>query len=111
MADDIHRRSWLIEIAIEPKSKADREKLDVALAKLTAEDPSFRITTDRESGQIMLQGLGELHLDSKVDLLRRTYKVDVNIGAPQVAYREKIARQATRRLYVAVAVAALVVVQ
>ena len=78
----------VIEIAIEPKSKADQEKLGVALAKLAAEDPSFRVSTDQESGQTILKGMGELHLDIKVDILRRTYKVDANIGAPQVAYRE-----------------------
>jgi len=85
----------VIEIAIEPKSKADQEKLGVALAKLVAEDPSFRVSTDQESGQTIIKGMGELHLDIKVDILKRTYKVDANIGAPQVAYREKITRQAT----------------
>jgi elongation factor G len=85
----------VIEIAIEPKSKADQEKLGVALAKLVAEDPSFRVHTDQESGQTIIKGMGELHLDIKVDILKRTYKVDANIGAPQVAYREKITRQAT----------------
>ncbi|MFZ0987448.1 MAG: elongation factor G, partial [Xanthobacteraceae bacterium] len=85
----------VIEIAIEPKSKADQEKLGVALAKLVAEDPSFRVTTDQESGQTIIKGMGELHLDIKVDILKRTYKVDANIGAPQVAYREKISRPAT----------------
>src|SRR3954453_9552985 len=85
----------VIEIAIEPKSKADQEKLGVALAKLAAEDPSFRVSTDQESGQTILKGMGELHLDIKVDILRRTYKVDANIGAPQVAYRERIPRAAT----------------
>ncbi|HZS64708.1 MAG TPA: elongation factor G [Xanthobacteraceae bacterium] len=85
----------VIEIAIEPKSKADQEKLGVALAKLAAEDPSFRVSTDQESGQTILKGMGELHLDIKVDILRRTYKVDANIGQPQVAYREKITRQVT----------------
>ncbi len=85
----------VIEIAIEPKSKADQEKLGVALAKLAAEDPSFRVSTDQESGQTILKGMGELHLDIKVDILKRTYKVDANIGAPQVAYREKITRAAT----------------
>jgi elongation factor G len=85
----------VIEIAIEPKSKADQEKLGVALAKLVAEDPSFRVHTDPESGQTIIRGMGELHLDIKVDILRRTYKVDANIGAPQVAYREKISRSAT----------------
>ncbi|MCO5131140.1 MAG: elongation factor G [Xanthobacteraceae bacterium] len=84
----------VIEIAIEPKSKADQEKLGVALAKLAAEDPSFRVSTDHESGQTILKGMGELHLDIKVDILRRTYKVDANIGAPQVAFREKITRAA-----------------
>jgi elongation factor G len=82
----------LVEIAIEPKSKADQEKLGVALAKLAAEDPSFRVSTDQESGQTILKGMGELHLDIKVDILRRSYKVDANIGAPQVAYREKITK-------------------
>ncbi len=85
----------VIEIAIEPKSKADQEKLGVALAKLVAEDPSFRVTTDQESGQTILKGMGELHLDIKVDILKRTYKVEANIGAPQVAYREKLSRQVT----------------
>ncbi|MEA2976539.1 MAG: elongation factor [Alphaproteobacteria bacterium] len=85
----------VIEIAIEPKSKADQEKLGVALAKLVAEDPSFRVMTDQESGQTIIKGMGELHLDIKVDILRRTYKVDANIGAPQVAYREKITKQVT----------------
>jgi len=84
----------VIEIAIEPKSKADQEKLGVALAKLAAEDPSFRVSTDQESGQTILKGMGELHLDIKVDILKRTYKVDANIGAPQVAFREKITRAA-----------------
>ncbi len=83
----------VIEIAIEPKSKADQEKLGVALQKLAAEDPSFRVSTDQESGQTILKGMGELHLDIKVDILRRTYKVDANIGAPQVAYREKLTRK------------------
>src|SRR5215813_11209783 len=84
----------VIEIAIEPKSKADQEKLGIALAKLAAEDPSFRVSTDHESGQTILKGMGELHLDIKVDILKRTYKVDANIGAPQVAFRERITRRA-----------------
>ena len=83
----------VIEIAIEPKSKADQEKLGVALAKLAAEDPSFRVSTDQESGQTILKGMGELHLDIKVDILKRTYKVDASIGAPQVAYREKLTKK------------------
>ena len=84
----------VIEIAIEPKSKADQEKLGIALAKLAAEDPSFRVSTDQESGQTILKGMGELHLDIKVDILRRTYKVDANIGAPQVAFRERVTQRA-----------------
>ena len=83
----------VIEIAIEPKSKADQEKLGVALQKLAAEDPSFRVSTDQESGQTILKGMGELHLDIKVDILRRTYKVDANIGQPQVAYRETMTKK------------------
>jgi len=86
----------VIEIAIEPKSKADQEKLGVALAKLVAEDPSFRVSTDPESGQTILKGMGELHLDIKVDILKRSYKVEANIGAPQVAYRETITRAVTK---------------
>jgi elongation factor G len=83
----------VIEIAIEPKSKGDQEKLGVALSKLAAEDPSFRVSTDPESGQTILKGMGELHLDIKVDILKRTYKVDANIGAPQVAYRETLSKK------------------
>jgi elongation factor G len=82
----------VIEIAVEPKSKADQEKLGVALMKLVAEDPSFRVSTDPESGQTILKGMGELHLDIKIDILKRTYKVEANVGAPQVAYRETITR-------------------
>ncbi|OXE35226.1 MAG: elongation factor G [Phenylobacterium zucineum] len=84
----------VIEIAIEPKSKADQEKLGVALAKMVAEDPSFTVFTDQESGQTIMKGMGELHLDIKVDILKRTYKVEANIGAPQVAYRESLGRVA-----------------
>jgi elongation factor G len=83
----------VIEVSIEPKTKADQEKLGVALQKLAAEDPSFRVSTDFESGQTILKGMGELHLDIKVDILRRTYKVDANVGAPQVAYRETLGRK------------------
>ncbi len=84
----------VIEQSIEPKTKADQEKLGVALAKMVAEDPSFTVHTDQESGQTIMKGMGELHLDIKVDILRRTYKVDANIGAPQVAYRESLGRKA-----------------
>ncbi len=85
----------VIEIAIEPKSKADQEKLGVALNRLAKEDPSFRVSTDQESGQTILKGMGELHLEIKVDILKRTYKVDANIGQPQVAYRETLAKPVT----------------
>jgi elongation factor G len=84
----------VIEIAIEPKSKADQEKLGVALGKMVAEDPSFTVFTDQESGQTIMKGMGELHLDIKVDILKRTYKVEANIGAPQVAYRESLGKRA-----------------
>jgi elongation factor G len=84
----------VIEIAVEPKTKGDQEKLGIALSKLAAEDPSFQVSTDFESGQTILKGMGELHLDIKVDILRRTYKVEANIGQPKVAYREKINRRA-----------------
>ena len=84
----------VIEIAIEPKTKADQEKMGLALSKLASEDPSFRVTTDHESGQTILKGMGELHLDIKVDILKRTYGVEANVGAPQVAYRETITRAA-----------------
>jgi len=82
----------VIEVAIEPKTKGDQEKMGVALARLAQEDPSFRVTTDQESGQTILKGMGELHLDIKVDILKRTYKVEANVGAPQVAYRETISK-------------------
>jgi elongation factor G len=94
MADDIHTQPpWLVEVAIEPNSKADREKLDAALAELAAEDPSFRVSTDQESGQTILKGMGELHLDTKLDTLKRAYKLDANIGAPQVAFRERMTQR------------------
>ncbi len=80
----------VIEMAVEPKTKGDQEKMAIALGKLAAEDPSFRVSTDQESGQTIIKGMGELHLDIKVDILRRTHKVEVNVGAPQVAYRETI---------------------
>jgi elongation factor G len=85
----------VIEVAIEPKTKADQEKMGMALARLAQEDPSFRVSTDQESGQTILKGMGELHLEIKVDILRRTYKVDANVGAPQVAYRETLSRPIT----------------
>jgi elongation factor G len=84
----------VIEIAVEPKSKADQEKMGLALARLSAEDPSFRVETDFESGQTIMKGMGELHLDILIDRMRREFKVEANIGAPQVAYRETISREA-----------------
>jgi elongation factor G len=84
----------VIEIAVEPKSKADQEKMGIALARLSAEDPSFRVETDFESGQTIMKGMGELHLDILVDRMKREFKVEANIGAPQVAYRETISHKA-----------------
>ncbi|SFL66985.1 elongation factor G [Loktanella salsilacus] len=83
----------VIEIAIEPKTKADQEKMGLALARLAAEDPSFRVETDFESGQTIMKGMGELHLDILVDRMKREFKVEANIGAPQVAYRETIGHE------------------
>jgi elongation factor G len=83
----------VIEIAVEPKTKGDQEKMSTGLARLAAEDPSFRVETDIESGQTIMKGMGELHLDILVDRLKREFKVEANIGAPQVAYRETIDRE------------------
>ncbi|OLF78126.1 elongation factor G [Maricaulis sp. W15] len=83
----------VIELAIEPKSKADQEKLGVALQRLAAEDPSFRMKTDEESGQTIIAGMGELHLDILVDRMKREFKVEANVGAPQVAYRESLGQK------------------
>ncbi len=84
----------VIEIAVEPRSKADQEKMGVALNRLAAEDPSFRVTSDAESGQTIIKGMGELHLDIIVDRMKREFKVEANVGAPQVAYRETFTRVA-----------------
>ena len=84
----------VINMKIEPKTKADQEKMATALHTMAIEDPSFRVSVDHESGETILKGMGELHLDIKVDILRRTYGVDANVGAPQVAYRETLARAA-----------------
>ncbi|MBR25583.1 MAG: elongation factor G [Rhodobacteraceae bacterium] len=84
----------VIELAIEPKTKADQEKMSQGLQRLAAEDPSFRVSTDIESGQTIMKGMGELHLDILVDRLKREFKVEANIGAPQVAYRETISHEA-----------------
>src|SRR4029077_7062716 len=85
----------VIEVAIEPKTQADQEKMGMALVRLAQEDPSLRVSTDQESGQTILKGMGELHLEIKVDILKRTYKVEANVGAPQVAYRETLSKPVT----------------
>jgi elongation factor G len=82
----------VIELSVEPKTKADQEKMGIALNRLAAEDPSFRVSTDHESGQTIIKGMGELHLDILVDRMKREFKVEANVGAPQVAYRESLAR-------------------
>ena len=84
----------VIELAVEPKTKADQEKMGVALQRLAAEDPSFRVSSDEESGQTIIKGMGELHLDILVDRMKREFKVEANVGAPQVAYRETITKAA-----------------
>jgi len=84
----------VIEVAVEPKTKADQEKMGVALGRLAAEDPSFRVTSDHDSGQTIIKGMGELHLDIIVDRMKREFKVEANVGAPQVAYRETITTEA-----------------
>jgi elongation factor G len=83
----------VISIAVKPVDKAGAEKMGIAIGKMVAEDPSFRVETDEESGETILKGMGELHLDIKVDILKRTHKVEVEVGQPQVAYRESITRQ------------------
>jgi elongation factor G len=83
----------VIEVAVEPKTKADQEKMGVALNRLAAEDPSFRVTSDAESGQTVIKGMGELHLEIIVDRMRREFKVEANVGAPQVAYRETFTKK------------------
>lgn len=85
----------VIEIAVEPKTKADQEKMSLALQRLASEDPSFRVSVDHESGQTIMKGMGELHLDILVDRMKREFKVEANIGAPQVAYRETITKPTT----------------
>ncbi len=84
----------VIEVAVEPKTKSDQEKMGVALGRLAQEDPSFRVTSDPESGQTVIKGMGELHLEILVDRMKREFKVEANVGAPQVAYRETITRGA-----------------
>src|SRR3569623_1976063 len=82
----------VIELSVEPKTKADQEKMGIALSRLAAEDPSFRVSTDHESGQTIIKGMGELHLEILVDRMKREFKVEANVGAPQVAYRESLAK-------------------
>jgi elongation factor G len=82
----------VIEVAVEPKTKGDQEKMGVALSRLATEDPSFRVTSDPESGQTIIKGMGELHLEIIVDRMKREFKVEANVGAPQVAYRETISK-------------------
>ncbi|MBD42304.1 MAG: Elongation factor G [Alphaproteobacteria bacterium MarineAlpha5_Bin12] len=82
----------VIEVAVEPKTKADHEKMGIALGRLAQEDPSFRVTSDEESGQTIIKGMGELHLEVLVDRMKREFKVEANVGAPQVAYRETITK-------------------
>jgi len=84
----------VIEVAVEPKTKGDQEKLGVALNRLAQEDPSFRVSVDHESGQTIIKGMGELHLDIIVDRMRREFKVEANVGAPQVAFRETVSKRA-----------------
>ena len=83
----------VIELSVEPKTKADQEKMGIALNRLAAEDPSFRVSTDHESGQTIIKGMGELHLDILVDRMKREFKVEANVGAPQVAYREYLGKK------------------
>ena len=87
----------VISVAIEPKTKADQDKMGMALARLAEEDPTFRVRTDEETGQTIISGMGELHLEVIVDRMMREFKVEANVGRPQVAYRETITRPAKRR--------------
>ena len=80
----------VISMAVEPKTKSDQEKMGIALGRLAQEDPSFRVRTDEESGQTIIAGMGELHLDILVDRMKREFNVEANVGKPQVAYRETI---------------------
>jgi elongation factor G len=84
----------VIKIAVEPKTKADQEKMGIALNRLAEEDPTFRVETDEESGQVLISGMGELHLDILVDRMKREFGVEANVGNPQVSYRETIKQKA-----------------
>ena len=85
----------VIHVAVEPKTKADQEKMGIALGRLAKEDPSFRVRTDEETGQTIMSGMGELHLEILVDRMKREFGVEANVGAPQVAYRETITKTVT----------------
>ena len=87
----------VISVAVEPKTKADQEKMGIALGKLAQEDPSFRVQTDEESGQTIISGMGELHLDIMVDRMQREFSVEANVGQPQVAYRETIRKASSSK--------------
>ena len=89
----------VISVAIEPKTKADQEKLGTAIQKLAEEDPTFRVEQDQETGQTVISGMGELHLDILVDRMRREFNVEANVGKPQVAYRETIRRKVEKHDY------------
>ena len=97
----------VIELSVEPKTKADQEKMGIALNRLSREDPSFRVSSDAESGQTIIKGMGELHLEILVDRMKREFKVEANVGAPQVAYREYLAKEGRHRLYAQEAVGRL----
>ena len=89
----------VLEIAVEPKTKGDQEKMGEALGRLAREDPSFRVTSDEESGQTIIKGMGELHLDIIIDRLKREFNVNVNVGSPQVAYKECITSNSAGDIY------------
>src|SRR5690606_19838237 len=89
----------VLQVAIEPKTKADQEKLGVAIQKLAEEDPTFRVEYNHETGQTVIAGMGELHLDILVDRMKREFKVEANVGKPQVAYRETIRRVVDKHEY------------
>src|SRR5690606_36800546 len=89
----------VIWMAVEPKTKSDQEKMGIALGRLAQEDPSFRVRTDEESGQTIISGMGELHLDILVDRMRREFNVEANVGKPQVAYRETIRKSGVKADY------------
>ncbi|HXG24282.1 MAG TPA: elongation factor G, partial [Chthonomonadales bacterium] len=97
LLESIQFRDPVISLAVEPKTKADQEKMAIALQKLASEDPTFRVSTDPETGQTIISGVGELHLEIMVDRMKREFAVEVNQGAPQVAYRETITRKAVAR--------------